>query len=59
MEIFDRWGSKIFESTNPLLGWDGRKGATPLPQGTYTFLINAKQNNGHTLFERGVVMLLR
>lgn len=59
MEIFDRWGSKIFESTNPIVGWDGRRGSSPLPQGPYTFLINAKQVNGHTFSERGVVMLIR
>lgn len=59
MEIFDRWGSKLFESTDPILGWDGRRGSQPMPQGTYTFTINAKQINGHTFYERGVVMLLR
>lgn len=59
MEIFDRWGSKIFESTDPIVGWDGRRGSSPLPQGPYTFLINAKQVNGHTFSERGIVMLLR
>ncbi len=59
MEIFDRWGSKIFETTDPLLGWDGRKGSQAMPQGTYTFLIKADQSNGHTFAERGVVMLVR
>ncbi len=59
MEIFDRWGSKLFESTDPLLGWDGRKGSQAMPQGTYTFLIKAEQSNGHTFAERGVLMLVR
>ena len=59
MEIYDRWGSKIFETTNPTVGWDGRHGTQALPQGAYTFLISAKQGNGHTFAERGVVMLIR
>ena len=59
MEIFDRWGNKIFETTDPMVGWDGRKGSQAMPQGTYTFLIKAEQGNGHTFAERGVVMLVR
>ena len=59
MEIFDRWGSKLFETTDPLVGWDGRKGSQTMPQGTYTFLIKAEQSNGHHFAERGVLMLVR
>lgn len=59
MEIFDRWGSKLFETSDPLVGWDGRKGSQAMPQGTYTFLIKAEQGNGHTFEERGIVMLVR
>ncbi|MBL7817408.1 MAG: gliding motility-associated C-terminal domain-containing protein [Saprospiraceae bacterium] len=59
MEIFDRWGSKIFESIDPVLGWDGRRNGQDMPQGAYTYLIKASQANGHSFAERGIVMLLR
>ena len=59
MEIYDRWGSKLFETTDPLVGWDGRKGSQTMPQGTYTFLITAEQSNGHHFAERGILMLVR
>ncbi len=59
MEIFDRWGSKLFETTDPIVGWDGRHGSQSMPQGTYTYIIKAEQNNGHSFSKRGIVMLLR
>ncbi len=59
MQIYDRWGGRIFETTNPSQGWDGRRGATDLPQGTYTFFIRMIQNNQSVVERKGVVMLLR
>jgi gliding motility-associated-like protein len=59
MEIFDRWGSKLFESTDPIVGWDGRHGSQPMPQSTYTYIISAQQINGHSFSERGILMLVR
>lgn len=37
--IFNRWGEKVFESTNPNFKWDGSKSGNPLPAGVYYFLI--------------------
>jgi gliding motility-associated-like protein len=37
--IFDRWGQVVFDSTNPLEGWNGsyRNGGEVLPQGVYSW----------------------
>jgi gliding motility-associated-like protein len=39
MDIFDRWGENIFNSTNFRKGWDGTvKGGSKLaPQGVYIY----------------------
>jgi gliding motility-associated-like protein len=45
--IFNRWGSKVFESTNYDNTWDGAanrgsNGNNKLPQGTYYYILNLK-----------------
>jgi len=38
-EIFDRWGLKLFETTNKDEAWDGRFRGTIMPPGTYVYKI--------------------
>lgn len=59
MRIYDRWGGRIFETTNPTEGWDGRRGSTDLPQGTYTFIVRLVQNKDNVIERNGVVLLIR
>ena len=59
MQIYDRWGGRIFETQNPSQGWDGKRGSTDLPQGAYTFFIRMIQNNQSVVEKSGVVILLR
>ena len=35
--IFNRWGELVFESHDPLVGWDGSYGNLMCPVGTYTW----------------------
>ncbi len=42
MQIFNRWGAKIFESTNPEQGWDGQYEGEEAPVGIYSYLIRYK-----------------
>jgi gliding motility-associated-like protein len=39
MEIYDRWGMKLFESHDPYIGWDGRYRGEICQVGTYTYII--------------------
>jgi gliding motility-associated-like protein len=55
MSIFDRWGQRLFETTNPMIGWDG----AGLPQGIYTYMIRLAQKNGSPVSENGTFLLLR
>ncbi|MBS1613892.1 MAG: gliding motility-associated C-terminal domain-containing protein, partial [Bacteroidetes bacterium] len=35
--IFNRWGEKVFETTDPLSGWDGMYKGMIQPLGVYTW----------------------
>ncbi|MCK9401738.1 MAG: gliding motility-associated C-terminal domain-containing protein, partial [Bacteroidales bacterium] len=37
--IFDRWGGEIFESTDILNGWDGKKDGKLCPGGVYVYRV--------------------
>jgi gliding motility-associated-like protein len=41
MTIYDRWGTVLFKSKNPAIGWDGRSvnGSDIVPQGVYVWTI--------------------
>jgi gliding motility-associated-like protein len=46
MMIFDRWGEKIFESSVPNEGWDGKYRGTLCKEGVYVYKIEFKPLNG-------------
>lgn len=39
LEIFNRWGEKLFESNNPSIGWDGRYNNEIVKSDTYVWKI--------------------
>ncbi|HQB18980.1 MAG TPA: gliding motility-associated C-terminal domain-containing protein [Bacteroidales bacterium] len=57
--IYNRWGSKIFSTTDIHQGWDGRYKGKEVPQGVYTYYIQYKLNEYHTRVVRGTFVLLR
>lgn len=56
--IFDRWGNKIFQTTDPNNGWDGNFKGQACPSGTYVYLIDCISGN-HRLSLKGTVILVR
>lgn len=56
VEIFDRWGSKIFESIGYKSNWDGTSNGQLLPTHTYFYVISAE--NGKLRWA-GAVNLVR
>jgi gliding motility-associated-like protein len=42
IDIFHRWGGKVFSSVGYGVQWDGRSKGTDLPPGTYYYIINLK-----------------
>ncbi len=57
--VYDRWGEKVFESSHPEHGWDGRFRGRAMPSGAYTWLLSARLNDGSVDEQRGQVMLVR
>lgn len=44
--IFNRWGVKLFSTTNPAEGWDGKYGGKVVPAGVYFYIIKARGADG-------------
>ncbi len=61
LEIFDRWGSKVYEyHNNGELSpewWDGTHNGKPVPVGVYYYVL--RFNDGHTEPKLGFVELIR
>ena len=57
--IFNRWGQKLFEWTNPADGWDGTHKGKPVKDGVYFCLVKAKGADGKTYNIKRDVNLLR
>lgn len=48
-EIYDRWGEKVWETTEITGQWDGTKGGSPLGTGMYLYRIKYKCNSDEKL----------
>ncbi len=59
MVIYDRWGTKIFETSDINTGWNGKKDGKELEQGVYVYVIQLQQLSGKAIEEKGTVLLLR
>lgn len=64
--IYNRWGRKVFEWTDPGKGWDGRIGNRIAQPGAYYYIIEAKgsdidplTNQLKTYIMKGDINLLR
>lgn len=57
--IFNRWGQKLFEWTNPAEGWDGNYNGTPVKEGVYFVVVKARGADGIVYNIRKDVNLLR
>ncbi|MDX9906873.1 MAG: gliding motility-associated C-terminal domain-containing protein [Bacteroidales bacterium] len=60
MEVYDRWGGRIFRLENILVGWDGKKNGKECPGGVYVYKIVFSVDGVAGSQERvGTVMLVR
>lgn len=57
--IYNRWGVKIFEWTDPQRGWDGTNNGRPVPEGPYFYVIKARGADGEDYHLKGDINLLR
>ena len=57
--IFNRWGQKLYEWTDPADGWDGKYLGKDVKQGVYYVLVKAKGADGRKYDIKKDVNLLR
>lgn len=58
IQIFDRWGRKVFQSKNglPPGGWDGTSNGRELPMDSYYYIINLNDGTGTV---KGTITIIR
>lgn len=59
LHIFNRWGSKIFESTSPDIGWNGSQSGELCAPGVYIYVIDIDQVDGKNQVKSGTLNLIR
>lgn len=59
MQIFNRWGEKVFESANQASGWDGTYKGELQNTGVFVYQISAVYLDGRTVDTNGTITLLR
>lgn len=57
--IFNRWGQQVFQTKDPGKGWDGRINGIVQPTGTFIWMAEAVDYQGHLISRKGVVTLIR
>lgn len=57
--IFNRWGVKIYEWTDPTKGWDGKHNGRYVAPGVYFYVIQAKGSEGKVHKKKGDINILR
>ncbi len=60
LSIYNRWGQRIFSSTNPEVGWDGTFKGAPAELGTYFYTVRFEGGIYRTKYEhKGDLTLIR
>ena len=58
-QVYNRWGNKVFETSDIEQGWDGRFNGEPQPMGVYVVIVEAYTNTGRRFYKQGNVTLIR
>jgi gliding motility-associated-like protein len=59
LEIFNRWGQRVFESKDPAAGWNGGLSGLVQPEGTYVWMVRWSSTDGVAHQDQGTVVLIR
>ena len=57
--IYNRWGQKLFETTDQSIGWDGRHQGKILPPDVYGYYMQCTCDGGGQLLLKGNITLLK
>ncbi len=59
LEIYNRWGKRVFRTKDITQGWDGKTGNSDDPPGAYVWILQGYDVDGSVLNLRGSVLLIR
>jgi gliding motility-associated-like protein len=59
LQIFNRWGQLVFNSTDVNKGWDGKFHDQPLPAGVFIYFLQLRGLSGDRMQQKGTILLLR
>lgn len=59
LTIFNRWGQKVYDSTDPYQSWDGYFQEKSVDLGIYIYYTNIVFDDGFQLRKEGTVMVMR
>ncbi|MEO5645257.1 MAG: gliding motility-associated C-terminal domain-containing protein [Bacteroidia bacterium] len=59
LQIYNRWGEKVFETTNPASGWDGTWRGIACEAAVFTYVLNATLLDGTEISRKGNVSLVK
>ncbi len=59
LTIFNRWGTKIFETREVLVNWDGKCKDQDVPVGVYYYVLTAKDKNNNEVKQTASITLIR
>lgn len=57
--VFNRWGEKVFETTDINTFWDGTFNGSPVPEGAYVYHLVAEEYDGYVFTKTGTITLIR
>ncbi len=57
--VYNRWGQKVYESTDKAAGWDGTFKGQPLSPDVYGYYLKVTCYSGDEFFKKGNITLLR
>lgn len=59
LRVFDKFGTKLFETTDPGIAWDGKHNTKLQPQGTYVYMFEAEDiTNEKKISQKGNLILI-
>jgi gliding motility-associated-like protein len=58
-EIYNRWGERVFISTNPTNGWDGTWRGQPCESAVFTYVLTGQTLDGTAIEMQGNISLIK
>jgi len=59
IQIFDRWGEKIYETTDAKVNWDGKYQGKYVDTGIYMYQMSATTVNDEKITRKGTISLIK